>query len=180
MRRSGAALFEVMVALSLLAGALVAIAALFGMATRSNRAARDSSMGTILAAQKMEQLRSLAWAYGENGSDETDVETDLSVAPEGPGGSGLSPSPAASLLSNTMGFVDYLDDDGKWVGTGVAAPMGAVYVRRWSIEALVDSPLDTLVVRVLVVPLSAARSAPPGGVPTEAVCLTSVRSRRAR
>jgi hypothetical protein len=180
LRRSGVALFEVMVALSLLAGAIVSLAGLFGLAARSNREARSAARMSIAAAQKMEQLRSLSWASGEDGEDETDVSTDISVSPEGGGGPGLRPSPAGTLVSDVTGYVDYLDDHGLWVGAGTDPPVDAVFTRRWSIELLPDSPLDTLVLRVLVVRTSSARSAPPAEGRDQAISLTTVRSRRSR
>jgi hypothetical protein len=180
MRREGVALLEVMVALALLTGAVVALAGLFSVAARSNGEARRATLMTIAAGQKMEQLRGLSWAVAEDGSDLADVSTDVSVWPETGGGTGLRPSPPDTLTTNTAGFVDYLDEHGSWVGTGPAPGPSAAYIRRWSIEPLADSPLDTLVLRVVVVPRSAASAAVPREARFDAIPLSSVRARRGR
>jgi hypothetical protein len=67
------------------------------------------------------------------------------------GGTGLQPSPAGALGANTVGYVDYLDANGKSLG-GLAAmaPPGAAYIRRWSVEPLPINPDNTLVLQVLV------------------------------
>jgi hypothetical protein len=168
-----------MVALALFTGALVGIAGLFQVAAKANRSSRATSLASALAAQKMEQLTALAWGYGPSGEERVDLRTDVASWPETQGGSGLTPSPAGALSSSTPGFVDYLDDQGAWIGTGLSVPPGASFVRRWSIRPLPASPLDTLVVRVVVVPRGRDGAFPPGGrVPFDAVHLTCVRSRR--
>jgi len=180
MRRSGVALLEVMVALGLLAGAIVSLAGLYVVAARSNHEARSATRMSIAAAQKMEQLRALSWAVAEDGEDAADLSTDLSTSPESAGGPGLRPSPAGTLASDVAGYVDYLDDHGLWVGSGAAPPPDSVFTRRWSVEPLAENPLDTLVLRVVVVRTAAARSGPPVEAHAGAVELTTVRSRRSR
>lgn len=169
-----------MVALALLAGAVVSLAGLYSLAARSNREARSVMRMSLAAEQKLEQLRALSWASGENGEDESDVSTDVSVWPEAAGGPGLRASPPDALSSDVPGYVDYLDDHGVWVGSGPDPPATAVFTRRWSIEPLADSSLDTLVLRVVVVRTVSARSGPPSEGRNEAVSLTTVRSRRSR
>ena len=106
---------------------------------------------TALAQQKMEQLRGLTWGFDNLGLPITDTTTDVSVVPEvASGGTGLSPSPANSLGQNTTGYVDYLDKDGKSLGTGTSVPGNAVYIRRWSVEPLPTNPNNTIVIQVLV------------------------------
>jgi hypothetical protein len=182
MRRDGIALVEILVALALLTGAAVTLAALFIVGARTAWLARVGTMTTLLAAQKMEQLRGLAWGFGEGGEDQVDVDTDASTWPESPsGGTGLRPSPTGALTSNVPGFVDYADVGGAWIGAGPAPPPDTVYVRRWSIEPLAESPVDTLVLRVVVlVREEAGASSLPAGQGRTAACLTTVRSRRAR
>src|SRR3954454_23037598 len=87
----GFSLVEVLVATGLLAGSLVTLASLFGIAMRSNLAARNVTYGTVLAQQKVEELRAT---------------------------SGLTPSPATALDVSTPGFVDYLDQFGRSLGGG--------------------------------------------------------------
>ena len=58
----GFSLFETIVATSLLATALVALAQLVGAGVQSGAAARARAATTLMAEQKMEQLRALPWA----------------------------------------------------------------------------------------------------------------------
>ena len=46
------------------------------------------------------------------------------------------------------------DAQGNWVGTGTTPPPTAAFVRRWSIQPLPTNPNNTLVLQVLVSPLS--------------------------
>src|SRR5207249_603642 len=123
---------------------------LFVVSSEATRGARTQTWVSILADDKMEQLRALAWAYAADGSPVTDTTTDLSADPPTSGGSGLTASPADSLDRNVAGCVDYVDAAGRWVGNASAPPPQAVYVRRWGIEPLSSSPTDTLLLRVLV------------------------------
>ena len=126
-RRSdaGFSLVEALVATGILATALVALAQLFAVATRTNVVARTSTMTAILAQQKMEQLRGLAWTA-------------------------LSPSPAGTLGRNVGGYVDYLDVSGSSLGGGSVPPAGTAYVRRWAIEPLPANPENALVLQLSV------------------------------
>jgi hypothetical protein len=141
-----------MVATALLAGAVVTLAQLTGVAARSNTAARQATYATILAAQKLEQLRALAWGVDARGMPVSDLTTDTAAVPETPdGGTGLSRSPGATLLSNSAGWVDYVDRDGRTLDGGASPPSGTAYIRRWAVQPLVENP-DTLVIQVLVMP----------------------------
>ena len=177
----GATLFEVMVALALLAGAVVALANLFTVASRSNSLSRSGTTAAQLAGQKMEQLHGLAWGYRDDGTELTDATSNVCVSPEaGAGGTGLGVSPPGTLFSSVPGFVDYVDHDGGWVGTGSSPPPAAAYVRRWSIDPLPASPGDTLVFRVAVF----RRGTEAGGRGVlggrfDVALLTSVKTRRA-
>jgi hypothetical protein len=135
---------------------------LFAVATGSIVAARLETTATVLAAQKTEQLRSLAWWFQGTGilQPVSDVTTDLSHDAPGAGGHGLSLS-SASLDANTGGHVDFLDRHGQWVGTGSAPPPATVFVRRWSVTPLPASP-DSLVIRVLVTTVVRDLQAVPG------------------
>jgi hypothetical protein len=179
-RRTGVALLEVMVSLALLAGALVALAGLFGIAARTNRDARVVARMSVAAEQKMEQLRSLSWAWGADGEDQADYSTDVSSVPEMAGGPGLRPSPPGVLSADVPMYVDYLDDHGTWIGSGAGPPATSVFTRRWSVEPLADSPLDSLVLRVLVVRTATARAGPPAEGNGQTISLTTVRTRRSR
>ena len=56
-RVDGFSLVEVLIATGLLATAIAALAQVFAVATRSNVEARDTTYATVLAAQKLEELR---------------------------------------------------------------------------------------------------------------------------
>jgi type II secretory pathway pseudopilin PulG len=106
----GTTLVEAIVAIGILAGAVVAMAGLSSLAIRHAALARERSMATILATQKMEALC-----------------RDAASAPE---------SPANAWSVDTPGFVEYLDA----YGVPVAGPGGNVYVRRWSVTPLPSDP----------------------------------------
>jgi prepilin-type N-terminal cleavage/methylation domain-containing protein len=162
--RSGFTLFEVMVALGLLTGAFLAVAQLLMVAARATESSRATTLAANLAAQKLEQLRSLAWGY-----DIAGVPIDE-----------LGVSPPGSLIVNTTGFVDYLDDAGVWVGSGPSPPPQAMFIRRWSVEADVDTvPPTVLMLRVFVL-RRGVPSAPSPGDGHSWVEMTRILSARAR
>ena len=102
----GTTLVEAIVAIGILTGAVVALASLSSTAIRNAAAARERSMATLLAFQKMEALC-----------------RDVSSA---------AVSPANAWSVNTPGNLEHLDAYGRPVGgTG-----GGVYVRRWSVAPL--------------------------------------------
>ena len=100
------------------------VAQLFAASTRVNVMARGQTSTTMLAEQKMEQIRSLTWGFDTNGEGlpVSDTTSDLTVSPTTQSGSGLNPSPTDSLERNTTGFVDFVDAGGAWVGTGSTPP----------------------------------------------------------
>ncbi len=147
----GFSLLEVLFASTILAVALTALAQLFAVSTRANASARTTTFASVLAQQKMEQLRGLTWGFDALGLPLSDTTTDLTVVPEKTtGGKGLSPGSAATLGTNTSGYVDYLDASGNSLGTGTTPPPTTLYVRRWSVEPLPTNPNNTLVLQVLV------------------------------
>jgi type II secretory pathway pseudopilin PulG len=152
----GFSLMEVVVSIGLLTVVSLGVAQLFATSTRANLTARGSTSTTALAEQKMEQLRSLTWGFDDQGQGlpVTDTTSNIAVSPMAQNGSGLNPSPADSLEHNAPGFVDFLDANGQWVGTGSTVPRTAVYIRRWSIQPVPTNPNNTLVLQVLVTPVS--------------------------
>lgn len=153
----GFSLIETIVSIGLLTAVTISVAQLFAMATAANVSAKSGTSTALLATQKMEQLRGLAWGLREDndvGLPVTDTSTNLSTDPPQSNGRGLRPSPPASLERSAPGYVDYLDADGRWVGTGAAPAAGTAFVRRWSIQPLATNPDNTLVLQVRVVPLS--------------------------
>jgi prepilin-type N-terminal cleavage/methylation domain-containing protein len=152
----GFSLVEVLVAMGLLTAVSMGVAQLFALSTRSNLIAKGATSTTSMAEQKLEQLRGLTWGFDLEGQGLplSDTTTNLTVFPPTHDGSGLNPSPVDSLEQNTAGFVDFLDGNGAWVGTGSTPPGSAVYIRRWSIQPLPTNPNNTLVVQVLVTPVA--------------------------
>src|SRR6266542_1375523 len=152
----GFSLMEVVVSIGLLTVMSLGVAQLFATSTRANLIARGSTSTTALAEQKMEQLRSLTWGFDDQGQGlpVTDTTSNIAVSPMTQNGSGLNPSPADSLERNVPGYVDYLDAGGNWIGTGADVPGAAVYIRRWSIQPVPTNPNNTLVLQVLVTPVS--------------------------
>jgi type II secretory pathway pseudopilin PulG len=183
-RIHGFALVDVLVAVLLLSLAAAGLAHLVSIAITANLTARRQTAAAILAAQKMEQLRALAWTWEDPrdgpAAPVSDRTTDLTIDPASAGGRGLGRAPSGTLDANTAGFVDYLDEAGMSVGTGPSPPEGTVYVRRWSVEPLASDPDHTLVLHVVTTTLEreARRAAGlPGRLPGDA-WLVSIRSRR--
>src|SRR6185436_1979953 len=116
---------EVLIAMGVLAIGLVALAQLFAVSTTANHAAKTTTFTTMLAQQKMEQLRGLTWGFDTVGLPISDLSTNSSVVPQPAGcpaastagqGTGLSPSPGGTLGGNVAGWVDYLDINGCLLG----------------------------------------------------------------
>jgi hypothetical protein len=128
----GFSLFEVLMAIGLIAGALSALAQLLAISIRANVGAEAATTAVILAAQKMEQLRGEANAVVLGGS----------------------------LQADTEGFVDVLDAGGRAVaGAGDA---GVSFVRRWAVEPAPFDAARSRVLRVRVFRvLGRASMAPP-------------------
>ena len=131
--------------------ALAGLAQLFTVAARANASARATTYAVVLAQQKMEQLRGLAYGFDTLGSAVTDIDTDITVQPEVPGvGTGLRPSPPGALDENIVGYVDYVDASGASLGGAAAVPPpGTAYIRRWSVESIPSSS-SAIVLQVLV------------------------------
>jgi prepilin-type N-terminal cleavage/methylation domain-containing protein len=137
----GFTLVEVIVSAGLLATVAAGSSYLVARAVQDTEAVRTRTVAAVAAQQKMEQLRSLAWAGAQ------DFGTDLSGENAPQGGTGLQVSPAGTLDANVSGHVDYLSADGQWMNPASAST--AVFARRWAIEAHGGDP-GTLVLRVVV------------------------------
>jgi len=124
----GFCLLEVVVATTTLVVALSALAQLLTIAALATRRARAITLATVLAQQKIEDL----------------------VPQAAIGGAGLGPSPPDALARNLDGYCDFVDASGRIVGLRAPAPVAAVYVRRWSIEALSTGSTVAVVLHVLV------------------------------
>jgi prepilin-type N-terminal cleavage/methylation domain-containing protein len=151
-RQRGFSLVEVVFSMALLTIVSLGVAQLFAASTNANRVAKNRTSTVAMAEQKIEQIRSLSWGFDLEGQGlpVTDTTTNLGFYPHTSDGSGLNPSPTDALIRNRTGYVDFLDANGAWVGTGDMAPAGAVYLRRWAIVPLPTNPNNTLVIQVLV------------------------------
>ena len=156
---AGFGLLEVLIAAGLIIGLAAGTAQLTVTSMEAIDDAGDLSLGLLLAAQKLEQLRSLEWRYDGSGQiPVSDLITDVSRDPPAPGGAGLRASPPDSLDRGVAGYVDYLDRYGAWVGTGSRPPTGTAFVRRWSVQAGQPPFEDLLALDVVVLPLRLAES----------------------
>src|SRR3954447_7875236 len=142
----GFSLIEVIISMALLTSVSLGVAQVFAMSTRMNFVAHGQTSATSMAEQKLEQLRGLTWGFDLQGQGlpMSDTTSNLAVFPPTATGAGLNPSPSDSLEQNTPGYVDFLDANGTWVGTGATPPGTAVYIRRWSITPLPTNPNNTL------------------------------------
>ena len=129
----GFTLIEVLVALALVTLATLALAQAAIGALRVNQIARLTTVATVAALQKMEQLRQ----------------------------STLAPSPSDALVRSAPGYYDVLDAAGRTIDDS-SPPLGAAFVRRWSVVLL---PGTTFVLQVSVVPIHADVSPPAANAP---------------
>jgi hypothetical protein len=136
------------------------------------------TIAVTAAQEKMEQLASLA-RFDAAGNRTSDLATDLTGNSLAGGGAGLGASPPNALRENVTGHVDYLDEQGQWIGTGAQPPPRAVFVRRWAVRPLPASPEDTLILQVLVSPLANPAVAGPTwtGRPPGSALLATARTR---
>jgi prepilin-type N-terminal cleavage/methylation domain-containing protein len=149
---AGFSLIETLTATAILATVSLGVAQMFIYASTQTRGGKVETSATTFAEQKLEQLRSLTWGFDTEGlglplSDST---TNLAKDPPDNTGTGLNPSPGSVLDQNTTGFVDFLDNNGAYLGTGTIAPLNTAYIRRWSIEPLPTNPNNTLILQVFV------------------------------
>ena len=182
----GFTLIEVLVAMVLMILICLGVAPLFAMAVAGARVARFQTFATILAAARLEQLRSLTFAYEVRPSmtpiERTDITTNLSGEFATPDGPGLLESPAGTLDANVPPYVDYIDGKGAWVGTGPSPDPHAVFIRRWAVHRDPTDPERSLTLQVLVVAVAdeeARRAGPRVLTGREALLVTTV-SRKAR
>lgn len=174
---AGSTLLEVLVALGLLVTIAAGTAHLLIWVRRAVWSAGTGTMAVELAAEKLEQLRSLTHDLAlPAGVPRTDSTTDLSTQPAASGGRGLRPSPPGTLEANVRGYFEYLDARGRWVGNGDPPPPGARFVRRWAVGALERDAGESRIFHVSVAPLApGARGG--AGLPMPDAQLTTIRTR---
>jgi len=183
-RENGCSLLEAVLATGLMAGALTSLGQMFAISVANSRSARAGSYATVLAQQKLEQLRGLTWSFDSLGRPISDTSTNTAAAIETPtGGTGLSRSPAGTLTSSTSGWVDYVDEAGSVLGGGTAVLPGTAYIRRWAVEPLPTSPANAIVLQVQVtarVVRGAADSDGSNARQPDEARLTTIKTRKAR
>jgi type II secretory pathway pseudopilin PulG len=164
---AGFALLETVVAVGLLLAFAAGVAPLVTTSDGALSTARTQSATTALAEAKLQQLLALEWGFvvdtGGNLLPSTDTTTDLGSEPPGSGGPGLYPGSPDTVWNSTPGYVDYLDENGRWVGSGTSPPPTAVYVRRWAVTSLGTSPADSVVLEVVASALKEERAVPRTG-----------------
>jgi len=174
----GFSIIEATIAVSLLAIGVAGLAQLTVATGQANAAARRATIAQQAAAERMEQLRALAWTSDAGVVPVTDWTSDLTTTPASTGGAGLAPTSPGSLTTNTPGYCDFLDADGRWLAGGTRAPASAAWVRRWSVAA-VEPLSDTLMLRVVVIPAMADQT-PRGSTSINGASLVTMRTRRVR
>ena len=177
-RVCGFALLEVVTASAIVATVAAGAAVVLEKAIHTTYQSRVRTMETIAAAEKLEQLRSLRWSHIVTGGpaismSDSDVTTDISNYPATDDGLGLLAAPSGTLTTNVAGYVDYLDRDGRWIGSGTSPPAATVYVRRWAIRPLLSDPGNTLVLEVIV-----GRRGSTGGQLADSVRLITMEARK--
>jgi hypothetical protein len=170
----GVGLAEVLIAIGLIAIVSAAATRLLAWSARAIWSTGASVSTHALAQERIEQLASLAWHVGDDGTSVSDETTNLAEQPATAGGRGLSASPAGTLESNVAGYVDFLDGEGRWVGTGALAPSSAMFVRRWAVRPYGPDSGNTLVIQVRVLPLAGASGSSASRVPGEALLATAL------
>ena len=172
----GFTLVEVLVAVALLSLAALGGVQLVAVSIRAIAAARTQTLSVVLASTRLEELRSLAFEFDDQGLPSTDLQTDLSTTPSAAGGPGLTPG--GSVIANVGGYVDHLDHRGHRIGNGAVAPQGAAYVRRWAIAPSVTTP-GVLVFEVAVLPVASQLTGGSGaGVPGATYLVTQLARRQ--
>ena len=155
---AGFGLLEALVACGLITVLAAGVAQLTVASVAAVRASGDETLALLLAVQKVEELRSLAWGREPAGLGPASAAAAGSSG-VGRRGSSSAISPGGSLDSSAPGYVDYLSGRGTRVGGGARPPSGTAFVRRWSVQPDSRLPGDLLVLDVVVLPLRAAERA---------------------
>ncbi len=155
----GFTLLETVVATGILVTALAGLAQLLTLSLRSTHATGVEGAALRAAQDKIEQLRALAFTYGPVGEPVTDA--------------GLTISPDLSLAADMPGFVDFVDHEGRVIGTD-GEVRGARFTRRWRVVPIDHLLPEAFAIEVCVFAHPAVGLAPPAA----AACLATVRARQ--
>ena len=161
----GFTLIEVVIAVAVLVTVLAGVAGVWAMTSAATRAAREQTLATQLARDKLEQLASLTWGVQTIGGVDvlaSDVTTNVSRMPATRDGSGTRASPPDSLGASRATYTDYLDASGRWLAPGPSPPEGARFVRRWWLARTGAGSSEMLLFQVLVATVSADTMASAG------------------
>ena len=169
-REDGFSLIEALVAMGLIVVLVTSLSQLFAMATMSTVGARARTAASLLATEKLEELRELAFGFDPQGIALTDGTTDTAGPVTVSGGTGLTSG--GSLDQSLAGYSDYLDLFGRRTDLARAA-----FVRRWSIQPLRTDAANGLALSVLVFPRRATGQRSTG---PDVVRLVTARTRKAR
>lgn len=146
---AGYALIETLVAAGVVVGLAAGAAQVAVLTGAAVRASGAQGQALFLAVQKIEQLQSLPWTFDDRLEPVSDDRTSLAFDPPAADGRGLQPTGPLTAPGGG-GPVDYLDRDGRWVGTGAQPPPGTAFVRRWSVSPIGAPGGDALLLQVLV------------------------------
>jgi prepilin-type N-terminal cleavage/methylation domain-containing protein len=123
----GFSLLEVLVAMAIAFITASGLIHLFVVSLSLVSDARDETIATLLAMQKVEELR---FASGSSGA--------------------LAPSPVDALETSAAGYSDLIDSRGQPVAGAPGPPSSTVYLRRWAIRPLIGDSVSSTLVQVLV------------------------------
>ena len=149
-RSEGYALVETLVAAAIVVAVAAGVAHVAVLTGAAIQASGAQGRALFLAVQKIEQLQSLVWTFDADLRPVSDESTNLAFDPPAPGGPGLQASGPVTG-PGADGYVDYLDRDGRWLGTGGQPPAGTAFVRRWSVTPLAVPGEAALLLQVVVV-----------------------------
>ena len=163
-RAAGSGLLEAVVAAGILAVVLTGAMPLVLAASQSASRQRTDLMASTLARERLAQLQMLQ--YLRAGAT---LILDGTTLPRGEGfaggGRGLTPTGPGALAAPLPASSEWLDEGGAWLGDGAgAAPLGAVYQRRWGVLARHDDACLQLWVEVRATARMAVPAASIGAV----------------
>jgi Tfp pilus assembly protein PilV len=149
--RAGTSLLEAVIAAGVLATVLTGVLPLVTTATVMAVASRTDLLAAHLARQRLSHLEALTYTRTADGIA---IDVDSRLPPTGytSGGTGLVATGAATLVSSSPGWSDWLDERGAWLVDGATVPAGARYRRRWAVAAGAADGCLHLWVEVLPVP----------------------------